>query len=498
MKRYSIFLYIFFCGPILQAQLPVGRDTITVIESGKVLKMPWAGGLNSCVFSQIDLNQDGKQDIVAFDKVNFFGFGILRCFINHGSAGQTNYVYDGSYNPKFPAVQYWAMFQDYNNDGKADLFTYSAAGGTAVYRNTSSGGILSFQLAKSVLKSNTTPSSTPNYGTIFANSISGPGISDIDNDGDLDLLVFSALGYQIEYHRNMSKESGWNADSLVFQLEESTWGDLSENNCVVSLNQYIAPQPAGGDNSNKAYHAGACLMCFDRDGDNDKDLIIGDLYCSVANYCENGGSISNAHISDTTKIYPNYPAKGNTQVIHMNTFPCTYNLDVDNDGKKDLIASPNTVNSENYTSVWYYKNMTTGVVADFRFVKNNFLQDEMIELGEGAYPVLFDVDNDNLPDLVVGNTGYYNGTPKPMLAYYRNTGTLSQPSYSLMTRDFFNLSVPAATYTLTGMVPTFGDVDGDGDNDMVIADYYGKFHLVQNTAGAGNPCNFSNFLPFNY
>lgn len=484
---------------VMHAQLAVGRDTLTVIENGKVLKMPWAGGLNSCMLSSIDLNQDGRQDIVAFDKVNFFGFGILRCFINNGIAGQASYTYDASYNPKFPGVQYWALFNDYNNDGKADLFTYSPSGGTTVYRNTSSGGNLSFQLAKSLLRSNTTPSSTPSYGTIFANSISGPGLSDIDNDGDLDILVFSALGYQIEYHRNMSKESGWNADSLVFQLEESTWGDLSENNCVVSLNQFITPQhPYNESNSNKAYHAGACLMCFDRDGDNDKDLIIGDIYCAVANYCENGGTTANAHITDTTKIYPNYPNKANTQVIRMNSFPCTYYLDVDNDGKKDLIASPNTVSSENYTSVWLYKNMATANVADFQFVKKNFLQDEMIELGEGAYPVLFDADADGLQDLIVGNTGYYNGTPKPMLAYYRNTGTLAQPSFSLITRDFFNLSAQAVTYTISGMVPTFGDVDGDGDADLLIADYYGRTHLAQNSAGAGNPCNFSSFLPYHY
>lgn len=482
-KKETFFLFILFFQ-FSKAQLPVGKDTLTVIENGKCLKLAWAGGLNSCMFSQLDLNHDGKKDLIAFDKVNNFAYGIFRCFLNEGSSGEIKYRYTDQYNSSFPSTQQWAYFYDYNNDGKSDLFTY-ALGGIKVFQNTSTASVLSFSLCKNYLTSNTTPSTTPSYANIYASAISLPGFSDIDNDGDMDILTFSAGGFQLEYHKNLSMELFSSADSLRFELNESSWGDFSESNCSVLLNQF---KQAGQEN----LHSGSCLLCFDRDGDGDKDLLMGDVACNTAEYLENGGTTVNAHITDTTKLYPNYPNKASTQIIKFNSFPCSYHLDIDNDSKKDLIASPNAINSENSASVWFYKNASTTSTVDFQFVKNNFLQDEMMEHGEGAYPVLVDVDADGLLDLIVGNMGYYqNGTNKTKLAFYKNTGTLAQASYSLITRDYAGLSAFATTNNLIGLVPTFGDIDGDGDKDMIVTDYYGKIHWIENTAGAGNAFNFT-------
>ncbi len=488
-NRIIVFFLLTFGFQKVHSQLPVGRDTVTVYDNGKVLKLAWAGGLNFSMFSHIDLNQDGKQDIAVFDKVNYMAYGTIRCFINEGGVGEIKYSHGFDYENKFPPVQQWAIFADYNSDGKADLFT-SESFAIKVYKNTSTIGNLSFQLEKFKLTSNFTPTVSAN---IFASPVSFPGISDIDNDGDLDILTFNSSGIEIEYHKNKSMELYGNADSLVFDLDEDTWGDITESNCSVALNQFITTN-TGGPNPNKVYHAGSGLMVFDRDGDGDKDLLMGDIACDRINYCENGGTIANAHITDTTKLYPNFPAKASTQIIKFNNFPCGYNLDVDNDGKKDLIASPNAPNSENTNSTWLYKNNGVIPVSDFQLSKKNFLQDEMIEHGEGSYPVVFDVDNDGLQDLVVGNIGYYTiTTNKTKLAYYKNIGTLTQPTFSLITRDFANLSTTAPSSSLTTLVPTFGDIDGDGDKDMLLADYYGKIHWAENTAGAGNPCNFNIF-----
>ncbi len=492
MGHLKFMIILTALGLRAMSQNPVYRDTIPVFENGNRLLSPWAGGLNFSSFTGIDFNLDGKKDIVAYDKICGSG-GKLRAFANAGAPGSSKYKHDYAAQSRFPAVSDWALFFDYNNDGKEDLFTYNSNGGIRVFKNTSSllTG-LTFSLVSSELRSDYNPNGVPNIANIYCNSIALPGIGDIDGDGDLDILTYSVFGIKMEYHKNMSKELYGTADSLVFDMVDDCWGDIQENNCDVNLNQcpYLRQyQQAVQNDGAKPLHAGSCLMCFDRDGDGDQDLIMGDVSCSNVFYVENGGSNTNAHITDTTRLYPNYPNKASTGVIRINAFPCTYHLDVNGDGKKDLIASPNAVaGSENYQSVWYYLNTSATATVNFVLQKKNFLQEDMIELGEGAYPVFFDADADGKKDIIVGNLGYYtSGINKSKVAYYRNTGTGGAPTFSLVTRDYQNLSA----FNLYGMAPTFGDLDGDGDKDLIIGQANGQLAYFQNTAGAGNTAVFA-------
>jgi hypothetical protein len=490
MARIKILPFFLLFAQCLVAQTNVYRDTVPVFEAGTKLLMPWAGGINFSSFTQIDLNGDGKKDIVAYDKICGSG-GKLRAYLNVGSSGQAKYLHAFYYQNQFPAVTDWALFFDYNNDGKADVFTYTT-GGIKVYKNTTTGQNLSFVLAKPLLMSDYNPFGAPSLSNLYCNSVALPGIADIDGDGDLDILSFSVFGVKIEYHKNMSQELYGNADSLVYDMVDDCWGDIKENNCQVDMNQcpfMKMYEEATNDNVNKVLHSGSCIMCFDRDGDGDQELIMGDISCTNVFYTDNQGSPSNAHIGDTTILYPNYPNKASTNIIKLNSFPCTFNLDVDNDGFKDLIASPNAIaGSENYQSVWYYKNASVTPTVNFVFQKKNFLQEDMIELGEGAYPVLFDADADGKKDLIVGNLGYYIGsTNKSKLAYYKNIGSASAPSFSLITKDYQNLS----SYNIYSMAPTFGDLDNDGDKDLIIGDNNGQLHYFENTAAFGMPAQFN-------
>lgn len=496
MGHLKFFIFFIALGFQALSQNPVYRDTIPVFENGNKLLSPWAGGLNFSSFTSIDFNLDGKKDIVAYDKICGSG-GKLRAFVNASSGSAIRYKHDYAAQARFPSVSDWALFFDYNNDGKEDLFTYNGNGGIRIFKNTSTLVTgLTFSLVSAELKSDYNPNGIPNIANIYCNSIAMPGIGDIDGDGDLDILTYSVFGVKMEYHKNMSKELYGHADSLVFDMVDDCWGDVQESNCDVNLNQcpYLrqyqqAIQQTAQQGASKPLHAGSCLMCFDRDGDGDQDLIMGDVSCSNVFYVENGGNNSNAHITDTTRLYPNYPNKASTDVIRLNAFPCTYHLDVNGDGKKDLIASPNAVaGSENYQSVWYYLNTSATASVNFVLQKKNFLQEDMIELGEGAYPVFFDADADGKKDIIVGNLGYYtSGINKSKLAFYKNTGTATSPTFSLITRDYQSL----AAYNLYGMAPAFGDLDGDGDKDMIIGQANGQLAYLQNTAGAGNVAVFA-------
>ena len=460
-------------------------DTIPVTSNSVLLKNAWAGGLNFINWSELDIDLDGTTELLAFDKSG----EKLRCFKFDQVSGQPLYSHFPLWQDSFPPVSSFVLFFDYNKDGKSDLFTYSLGnGGIKVYRNNSIPGQMNFTLEKNYLVSNYNPAGSPQYLNIIASTVALPGLEDFDKDGDMDVLVFGS-GIKMDFHKNLSKELYGNSDSLIFVYADDCWGDVQETTCQSQLN--VCPYPIQPfaqfeiqkRNSHETYHGGSCLMCFDGDGDGDKDVLLGDISCDSIEYFRNGGIISNAHVDSVTKKYPA------VQPVQMAHFPCTYFIDVNKDGKRDLLASPNTSGSENLNSNFYYRNSFYDSLPKFVFVKNNFLQDQMMDFGEGAYPAIFDYEGDGDLDLLIGNFGYFlapSGYSR-QFALLLNTGTNSNPQFTIVDLDFLGNQ----TTGLFNLSPTFSDMDGDGDQDFLCGTFDGKFIYFQNTAPIGSPANFT-------
>lgn len=481
--KISVLFLLFFLTNNLNGQLLFHRnDTIDVYKGGNLLKLSWLGGLNNAQFSKVDLNLDGTDDLVVFDRSD----SKILTFINNGTPNQPDYTYNYFYERFFPTTQNWFLMRDYNLDGKADIFCFTNSG-IKVYKNTSTSMTgLSFQIVSSLLKSDQYPGGLFN---LYVPSTDIPAIHDIDGDGDLDILSFGVLGAYIEYHQNMSIENYGTADSLNYVLQNNCWGYFSESGSLTNKLKLYDTCYYNVPNPRSVRHAGSTILAFDNNNDNVADLLLGDVSFGNVVLATNGGTSPNTNsaMSSQDTAFPSYDTP-----VDLTLFPGIFYEDVDNDGVKDLICSPNTnILTENAKSVWYYKNNGTNSLPNFSFVQDDFLQNETIELGEGSIPSFFDYNGDGLMDMVISSYGYFvraSNTYISKLSLYKNTGTSMQPEFTFVTDDYQNISALNLGLSLH---PTFADIDNDGDQDMILGDSEGKLHLLTNSAGAGNTASFS-------
>lgn len=463
----------------------IQTNSINVIKNSDTLLNPWTGGFNAVQISKIDLNNDQLEDLFVFDRT---GDKVLT-FINDGN--QFNYA--PQYERFFPnSLRNWALLRDYNGDNKKDIFC-SVSGGIGVWKNTSVGSNISFELVTNPFIYSFQYSTTTN---LYVTASDIPDINDIDGDGDLDVLTFGVLGTRLEYHKNLSEELNYGRDSLIFELKNGCWGHFTEagltNTCVLfdtCLSNVNNPElPVNNTNRSNLRHSGSTVLSLDLNNDQVKDLILGDVSFGnlVALYNDSTGVNQNTSFLSQDTLFPS-----NSVPVDIYIYPGAFYEDIDNDTIKDLIVSPNSDNeTADKESIWYYKNSGTNNSPLFYLQNKNLFQENSIEVGRGAKPILVDVNNDQLQDLLIANFGEFDlSVPihyKSFIECYLNTGTLETPVYTKTSDDFQNISTIIDEINLQ---PAFGDLDNDGDLDAIIGDFAGNLHYLENNSSDPNQMN---------
>src|SRR5690606_16068350 len=244
---------------------------------------PFAGGLNSPQFSQIDLNLDGVLDLVIFERTTYK----LKTFVNKGIENDPSYVYAPEFESQFPKISDIVVLKDYDFDGKVDFFTYKNPG-INVWKNVSD-STLKFEEITYFEHTNVgyvNYITADYFGNYKANVYNLPGdifsIEDIDDDGDLDLMNFGVWGSTMELHRNLSMEVTGKPDSMFFEYQSACWCKFIENSTSNDVTfpyncKSNAPSNNNQSNNGSNRHAGSTILTLDLDGDGDKDYVLGDI-----------------------------------------------------------------------------------------------------------------------------------------------------------------------------------------------------------------------------
>ncbi len=276
------------------------------------------------------------------------------------------------------------------------------------------------------------------FGLVGFSDKSNSGLGDLDNDGDLD-IISAQLGVG-----GMGP-----ADGLYFY--ENTGTSTAPSFGASQLN----PFSLSGTDPKCSASLG--------DLDNDGDL---DLLCGL----ENGGFLY--YENTGTAASPSFAvAQSNPfNMSYVNFYTTAAFIDLDGDNDLDVMAGCYD------GSFFYIENIGSANVPNYDSpVVNPF---GLSNLSANTTLEFVDIDNDNDMDMFASD---YGGYPHGIWYMIENTGTSSSPAFAAPTTNPFNLT------TITGYFayPLFGDLDADGDMDLLGSEYgtgspTGAFYYFEN------------------
>ncbi|AFY45959.1 VCBS repeat-containing protein [Nostoc sp. PCC 7524] len=362
---------------------------------------------------------------------------------------------------------------DIDGDGDLDAFVGNSEGNTLFYRNI--GTATNPQFAA--------PTTNP-FGLTDVGYLAKPTFADIDGDGDLDAFVGNRDG-NILFYRNIGTATNpqfasptTNPFGLtgVGSFAAPTFADIDGDGdldaFVINVDSNILFYRNIGTASNPQFDTptpnsfgltdvglNAALTFADIDGDGDLDAFVGERYGDTAFYQNQP--------APPTPINFRPPSTNSFGLTDVGFSAVATLADIDGDGDLDAFVGNFDGN------ILLYRNTGTATNPQFATPINNPFG--LTDVGFNAAPTFADIDGDGDLDAFVG---HFDGNTM----FYRNTGTATNPQFAAPTNNPFGLSDVGFN-----AVPTFADIDGDGDLDVFVGNFDGNILLYRNTGTATNP-----------
>ncbi|MBW3534499.1 MAG: VCBS repeat-containing protein [Gemmatimonadetes bacterium] len=278
---------------------------------------------------------------------------------------------------------------------------------------------------------------------------------DLDCDGRLDLMIGRLDGTVSRYEATKLQGEG----VPTFELLDDTFEEIR----IVAQ---ITPSARHGANT---------LVFHDADGDDDPDLFWGDFFEPGLLLIENRGTCDAPDLTGAPQPFPLHdPVR--TSGYNAPTFG-----DVDGDGGLDLLmgvlGGAFNANATTADNLLYFEQ----VEGRYELRTRRYLT--QIDVGSEATPAVLDLDGDGDPDLVVSNKIDPDDLSTSRLHVLENTGASGDPAFRLGG----TLDVRGAYHN----APAFGDLDGDGRPDLVLGTWRDELRYLRNEAGPDGSVRFA-------